>query len=846
LIGSTGATYTGAVPPRSHAVLDFGTPVDVVDLAGNGTFYGVRVGADPNADPDDVLTVTEDIHGVVFEATPGPPPPIIVTAENLQSPPVVAPASGQPAPQRLGFRVRWLPPAAGGPVAWPPDLDAAPPFDVLSFGIDRRRVDTNGHWQPIAADTGFFGSRGTVPDPIVLYPGQDLLSVFPEGRPPQPPVSPWMVAEDQLERAGADPPGSTHQHRVHSVDAIGRMSTPALGPVVRLEKHAPPPPPSGRQDTTTPTGVTARLLQRSDPALPAGDLALLGAAATAVVIEWGWTDEQRTRDPYTTEFRLYWDSTPPDWVDGELTGAATPTSDGWTMSATIGRAVAVNALAGRYIQAGDRPFRVIASSAGTAITVDFARSAMNPALAPVAGAFRFQPALDGSELRPGAWERRSAIVPLTGDESYRHVFAETVTLDAAHPRARVWVGVSAADAESYVPDELPATAPNGGRPGNESSIVAAAAAAHWIGRPSFTPAMPLSDVPEQRTDEPVGADVRVLVDLPARLVGTTIPAGHLLLVERLALSEVVAAMSTTAADRIRLQPPDGPAVEYTLSDTGDHHTLLAQMRSGTPAAVARRFLMDALLGHGALDSFGSTWVQAADGPARLAPVELTLPSQAERYALRVRIVDAAGHISVEGAVLPLVVRVPSLRTPAPPVLSVAADDTDSLSVSGRARASHDLHSMLFFSTHLNGAGAPAAELLRTPNRPDLYPDRGIRLRLADGTLLAPKVVATSAGVTEVPDRIVSTTLVEGYEQQVAIWAATLTADGVPSRLAGPGVAVTGPEPLTVPELTVKDRGGEDHAAWSAPSVPAEAALERSEDGVSWARVSPWLPPATTT
>jgi hypothetical protein len=223
-----------------------------------------------------------------------------------------------------------------------------------------------------------------------------------------------------------------------------------------------------------------------------------------------------------------------------------------------------------------------------------------------------------------------------------------------------------------------------------------------------------------------------------------------------------------------------------------------------------------------------------------------LPAQAERYALRVRIVDAAGRVSAESAVLGLVVRVPSLRSPAPPVLTVAGDDGDALHAGARVRDAPDLHSVLFFATAIDGAGAPPAELLRTPNRPDLYPNAGIRLRLADGTLLSPTVVAAAAGVSEMPDRIVSATLAAGYERQVAVWAATLTRDGVPSRLAGPGVAVTGPQRLVVPGLAVTTAAGDDHAAWSTPAVAAETALQRVDAAGTWAQVSPWLPPAVTT
>lgn len=843
LLGGTAtATFSGAVPSKAHAVLDFAAPVDAITFDGKGLLYGLRPVAEPGADPDDVLVLTRVIAGVVYQGTPDPAPPDVVGADNLQVPPSVAPPSGHPPPSPLGFRVRWLPP--GGSVPWPPDLAAAPPFDVLGFGIERRRVDSGGGWQEIAAKTPFLGSRGTQPTPITLYAGQDLLSVFPEWRPPQPPVSPFMECEDALERTGADPPpGSTHQYRVHCIDAIGRRSPPALSPVVRLEKHTPPPQPAGRQDTpagiAAPAGVTGRILQASDPALSAADRAHLGAASTAVLIEWGWTAEQRQRDPHATEFRVYWDATPPDLIEGELTGAATLAGTEWSMSATLQRAVAVDAMAGRYIRAGDRPFRVVGHTGGTAISIVLARSAIDATLVPGPGRFVFQPLLDGSELRPAGWEHRSAVVPIGPADSYRHVFTETVSLDVAHPSVRVWTGVSAADDQPYVADELPATTPLGGRPGNESSIAPGPAAARWIGRPVFTVPLPLPDVPEQRTREPVGEDVRVRLDLPTLLAGIAIPAGHRLRVERLPLADVVGALGATATDEIRMSPPAGAPVPYTLGNAADQAALLAQIRSGVASTVERRFLMDALLRR--LADFETAWVRAVEAPVPVATLEIELPGQAERYAVRVRLVDALGNVSAGGAVLAHVLRVPSLRASAPPVLAVRSDLSDALEVTARVRDVADVSSVLFFLTAIVGATVPAAELLRTPNRPDLYPTGGIRLRLADGTLLAPTVADVSTGTVEAPDRRITTSLVAGFEQQVAVWAATLTQDGVPSRLAGPSVATTGPQPLVVPALTVAALAGEDQAAWSAPGVAAEIALQRSVAAGAWVQVSPWLP-----
>ena len=93
-----------------------------------------------------------------------------------------------------------------------------------------------------------------------------------------------------------------------------------------------------------------------------------------------------------------------------------------------------------------------------------------------------------------------------------------------------------------------------------------------------------------------------------------------------------------------------------------------------------------------------------------------------------------------------------------------------------------------------------------------------------------------------PDRVLSATLTPGHARRLALWGVAVTRDGVPSRLAGPVVALTGPPPLVAPQLTVTSAGGDDSVEWAALSEPALLSLERTSDGgASWRQVSPWLP-----
>ena len=164
------------------------------------------------------------------------------------------------------------------------------------------------------------------------------------------------------------------------------------------------------------------------------------------------------------------------------------------------------------------------------------------------------------------------------------------------------------------------------------------------------------------------------------------------------------------------------------------------------------------------------------------------------------------------------------------------------------RDAFDLSWVLLFTldedaaTVSDGNLSRPAQLLRLPNRRDLYPGDGIRLRLADGTLVAPaSILDAGTGAVVVPDRVLRTTLSPGHGRRLAVWGVSMTRDGVPSRLAGPLVALTGPPPLAAPSLTVTRAGGIDQAGWPPLAVPALLSLERSRDGgATWRQVSPWL------
>ena len=484
-LGVTGTTFSGSITAVPRVTLDFASPIDTLVLRGNGLLYGVRLPEPSGGKPDDVIVRSVVLPGVRFDATSPPAPPPVLGTTNLQEPilpgdPAVTTQNPQ---QALGFRLHWVPPPSGGapgPMPWPIDLGTFPPFDVLGFQIERRRVDTSGPFEEISGTTApltFFGNRNGRRTPDQITWGIDLLQAFPERAPAGELPDAFMTAEDVLrgpESPGGPSPGSTFQYRIYSVDAIGRRSpTATLGSVVRLEKHLAPPPPPGPPPAVPAraeaVGVRARVLQKSDPDLAPDDVTRLGASTNAIVLEWGWTTDERSRDPLASEFRIYWQPIPPDTVRGTLDGPASLVGGRWEMTATMDQPVAADALKGRYLRAPTYPFKVASNTGGELISVKLEPSELQPAATPGGAPFIVRPMLDGSELRPARWAERTTVIPIGAGAPTPYVFRDRLTVDADHPSVRVWVGVSTADAQSYVPDELPPRCSTEGGPGTRAA-----------------------------------------------------------------------------------------------------------------------------------------------------------------------------------------------------------------------------------------------------------------------------------------------------------------------------------------------------------------------------------------
>lgn len=143
-----------------------------------------------------------------------------------------------------------------------------------------------------------------------------------------------------------------------------------------------------------------------------------------------------------------------------------------------------------------------------------------------------------------------------------------------HLERRVWAGVSAADSQTYIPDVLGSAVPNGGRPGNESSIVAVPAHARYLDRPVFTAPPPLPEVPEQVTNEPADDRVSVSLNIPALLPAVSVAAGFTVKLERISVDRLLNRTNAHANGTIGLRLPSGVLVNQVVEGVLCRHLFL--------------------------------------------------------------------------------------------------------------------------------------------------------------------------------------------------------------------------------------------------------------------------------
>jgi hypothetical protein len=799
---------TQPLPSGPAATISFPAPVDQVRLAGTGSLYAVRIPSGVTGQ----VELARVCGPITFQAEPLPQAPPWLTATNLQTPPVIltgpiSEQTAQPPRPQPGFELAWMPQTVSPLGVWPEDLTTGPPLESSAQQIERQRLDGPngpGPWEPInAGDNLTYASWPTDGNRPQLGYGVDLDAAFSAHAVRDAGSALVMTVTDvpgavDPATGQAVPPaplGSLHQYRIRAVDIVGRTSTTwTLAAPARLEKHVPPPMPVGHQPppppvdgrSTGPAGVRARIVLASDPALSDADRAVLAGHGSAVVLEWGWRDSERELDPLTREFRVYLQQRPPTEIPGVITSVASAPGS-WVVGFTTDRVLTAGECAGQWLDTGGGTFRITGHTAGSAIQITLAADAVNAAAAPTLGTTTFGRGLSPDHQRPSGWQERVAVVPLRAADSYSYVFYDVVNVDATVRAQTIWVGVSAADAEPYVPDELPGTATNGGRAGNESSIAAVTVTGRYRARPVFSMPPPLGDIPEIVGDEPAGRKVGIGLDGSSLLAGA-LPVAAPVALDRCSADAVLAITRIDQTGSVTMSRADGSLQTVVFPNAGDEAAVIAALSGDHPERLASRYVMF-LLGH--FDQPGQLLTRTGDALQPLGALTDALDPRPGRYFYRIRPADEGKAVAAGGAILPVVVRVPS-TAPAPAPRRVGLSLNGGLALTVDVDPDPELSWVLLFVNIAPWSDTPSdparAQLVRVPNRRDLYPVNGIRLRLAEGTLLAPVAKSLAdADVAVQSDGALRATVTSalpppgGAPRIAQYWCYALSRDGIPSR-----------------------------------------------------------------
>ena len=756
--------------------LGFAAPCSRLVVKGKGRWLGLT---GPAANMVDQFT---DTAPIAFASSALPPPPLWISARSTNA---VASTHTRPRSE-LGFDVSWQPPAAFGVAVWPPGAGTGPPLACARFEIEHAvagEAFTNVFRERAAA----YGQRGDGTT-AQLHPGGDAMAIFAEA-PAAPLSSSSFVIRDQFERvppASPPAPGTMHVYRVRSIDEIGRPGDWIESSAVRLEKRAPPPVPIGppvAPGTEGRAGVQARTLVRGASDLTDADIALLdqAGAETAIVLRWGWSAQERELDPWAREFRVYVGNGGIGAVPGRVTAVTDLGSGRFDVALALMRPVPADAAKGSYLPSGNE-YRILAHGAGTTIGAIVETRLPLPDgsfVPPALGATILPLAWTPAQSRANAWDVRVASVPITDAEGYSFILYDRLIPSAGAPRASLWVGVSAADDQGYIPDIRPGE----GLVGNESPVAAVRCEALYQGRPDLSVPPPIGEVPVVTTGRSTASGIRHEVDL-LPFLGGALAAGEPVVVERIDEGALLAALRADGSDLVGLAPGSGPRdaaeVPILIPNPGDRAAILDALFKPF-GAMADRHLVWLAARHPYAD-----WLFVPEPGTGLlgGPIPLKLPSGGARYILRVRRVDEAGHRSAGSATCAFVLKVPALAPLAPPIYrgagwNVAADGPKlewTASVPD-GRATHLL-------TWIEAIDPRGAALATIGSRRDL-PGFGVRLRSIDGGALVPETIALDPGeggpAGDARSVTVSRELGQGPH---FLWLAAVDGDGVPSSLVG--------------------------------------------------------------
>jgi hypothetical protein len=872
-----GEGITLQVTERTEVKL--GTPHDNVILLGDFVLTGIAspsLGVGTN--PSEIIELAGYSFHHIFKNKERLQPPAALYARNNQSQWV--PSLKKP-PEALGFILNWQHPPIDiesiDPDLWPPDCPEPPPPGILGYYKLEYRDESlspTDPWHPYdektAEDpTGILlpGDDYTAPSVPVNY-GADLLQIFPVKKLAGGTFTTFQLFRHFLENREGNLiaiPGDNYKYRIWSVDLTGRISTTAReSNPERLEKRQPPPAPSGLTDANMspnpdpgyvlpdfrtdlrPMHVYTRVLQASVPDLTQQERGLLGDMDHITILTWTWGDEERSLDHYVKEFRVYLRTREHGILDADFMGSTTAIDTDWNISVNLSAPVTANEFVGHYVILQQNYFRIVSHDAGSAITIRVSPPRTAASAIPQSGSFKLYRKPAGEESRPASWDQRIAVVPASDNAVYQYIL-ETGTLvsdpatvlglqgisyeiTALGQNTRCWLGVSAADDQSYVDDQLATVTQFSPRHGNESAIVTAPVQAKFYGRPVFNPPPPLEDVDVLPLDE-VNSDRLLFAANPIELM-PFLQSDDRLRIERMTGTDLLSLLHVNETS-IQLSDAENPVILTDwLLNPADETELRNVFQSGNKPVPAKFIWAISQKNELHLDNL---WKLISPDPFKCSnPVKDYLPNTTERYIYRAKLVNEIDIPSESAALFPFIWRTPDKSIPSAPIFNSiqVTEAANGVSIQPKikldASLTADVKGILLFpgafplSDNITDENLNNAALLKIPNRPDLLIEQLYRMRV-NGRLIEPIFISIDEAEKETAGDSVflswnNITLEFPFEQTVAIWTASVTNDHV---LSPPGTfrkQFTGLTPPVFPALSVGSGSGGLTVSFNATAV----------------------------
>jgi len=852
-----------SIPVTERVEIKFGAPAAEVVLTGHFILSGIAIETiAAGEDPRSIVTLTGYSFNQVYANTKRLEPPSALEAESLQSSP-------QPlekkAPEGLGFLLRWEHPSGYDdtidPNLWPPDCPLPPPAELGYYKLEYMNTSAS----PV--DPWHMHDELSDEDPTgIVLPGDDyraaslpvsfgtdLLSVFPTTRLAGGTFTSFQRFKHLLEnRSGGQTavPGAFYKYRLWSVDLAGRQSmAPTESTAKRLEKRQPPPAPAGLADKyisptpdngyvlpdprtdLRPQNVYAKVIKSSSAHLTAQERNLLGDRDHITILTWTWGEEERRLDAYTKEFRVYIRTHEHGLIKGEFASVATANVTDWNMDVELSIPVTAGEFVDSFITLNRTVFKIVAHNAGTSITLQVSPPRTMPGAVPGTGRFQLYRKPAGENARPTSWTDRIAVVPVTANAVYQYIF-ETGTLVGdsnnilGHENlsyeitplgspTRCWLGVSAADAEPYVNDQLTVTGDFSPRAGNEGAIVTAAIQVNFTGRPEFNPPPPLDDVDVFPLDE-VSSEKLVFAVTPIDLL-TFLQPTDMIKIEKITGTDLLSLLHV-GEQGIQLSEAENRDIihDWLLNPADEAELRAAFADSSKP--IPAKFIW-AIVRKNELN-LASLWKSVGPGSVSCsALMQDYLPNRTDRYIYRARLTNEIGIPSEAAALFPAVWR--TRDKTAPPSVIVKeirlTEEDDGTVVNPLikmdAGMAATIKGILVFpggfteADNVTEEDLKKASLLKIPNRPDFLSEQLYRVSVK-GIMVEPlfvpitdaQVIVNGASAQFAWNNI---ELDFAYEQTAVIWAVAVTRDNVISKLGSYKKIMTGPTPPLVPDLQVQ-------------------------------------------